>query len=182
MWGTIYAWDLPYRYDISQEKKLAAETVVLEQKFVLPDGRTIFLGPERFEAPEVLFTPDLLDVETGGLPSQIFASIAAVDVDIRPQLYGNILLTGGSSLFPGLVTRLESELKNLYLEKTLKGDRSRMDRLKMLKINDPPTRLHSVFQGGALLASIMKDKADFWISRREWEEIGPSVLKKLGPR
>lgn len=174
--------DLIIRYDISQEKKLAAETVVLEQKFVLPDGRNICLGPERFEAPEALFTPDLLDVETGGLSTQVFASIAATDVDIRQQLYGNILLTGGSSLFPGLVTRLESEIKQLYLEKTLKGDASRMDRLKALKINDPPTRLYSVFQGGALLASIMKDRDEFWISRKEWEEFGPSILKKLGPR
>lgn len=154
----------------------------MEEKFVLPDGRNIYLGPERFEAPEVLFNPELLDIETGGLANQIFASIGSTSVDIRPKLYGNILLSGGSSLFPGLVTRLESELKNLYLDRTLKGDSSRMDRLKMLKINDPPTRLYSVFQGAALLASIMKNNNDFWISRKEWEEEGPSILRKLGPR
>lgn len=169
------------RANIGDEKHLAKETTVLEEKFTLPDGRTICLGSERFEAPEAMFTTHLIDVETPGLSEQLFSSIQAVDVDLRSSLYQNILLTGGSTLFPGLTTRLDAEMKKLYLDRILKGDTSRMDRLK-LKIEDPPNRQYNVFQGGALLANIMRHNDPFWILKQEWEEKGAKVLSKLGPR
>jgi actin-related protein 2 len=35
-----------------------------------------------------------------------------------------------------------------------------------------------VFLGGAVLADIMRDKPEFWISKAEWEEHGPRIIKK----
>ncbi len=52
-----------------------------------------------------------------------------------------------------------------------------MKKLK-LKIEDPPRRKHMVFLGAAVLADIMKDKPEFWISKREWEEEGTRVLTR----
>ena len=52
-----------FRYDIEKERKLAEETTVLMEEFTLPDGQVIKVGSERFEAPEALFTPSLIDVE-----------------------------------------------------------------------------------------------------------------------
>jgi len=49
-----------------------------------------------------------------------------------------------------------------------------------IRIEDPPRRKHMVFMGGAVLASIMKDKESFWISRAEYLEKGIKVLDKLG--
>ncbi len=37
-----------------------------------------------------------------------------------------------------------------------------------------------VFLGGAVLADIMKDKTDFWMTRQEYEEKGLRVMEKLG--
>ena len=51
------------RYDIEKERKVAEETTVLMEEFTLPDGQVIKVGSERFEAPEALFTPSLIDVE-----------------------------------------------------------------------------------------------------------------------
>jgi actin-related protein 2 len=94
-------------------------------------------------------------------------------------------------MYPGLPSRLEREIKQLYLENVLKvvsltlpmtdiqGDTSRLSKFK-IRIEDPPRRKHMVFLGGAVLANVMKDRDDFWISREEYEEKGISCLKKLG--
>jgi len=49
-----------------------------------------------------------------------------------------------------------------------------------IRIEDPPRRKHMVFLGGAVLAEIMKDRDEFWMSRAEYEEQGIGVMKKLG--
>jgi actin-related protein 2 len=51
-----------------------------------------------------------------------------------------------------------------------------------VRIEDPPRRRHMVFLGGAVLANIMADKQDMWISKAEWEEQGAKALEKLGAR
>jgi len=45
---------------------------------------------------------------------------------------------------------------------------------------DPPRRKHMVFLGGSVLADIMKDRAEFWITKADYEEQGIRVLSKLG--
>lgn len=40
----------------------------------------------------------------------------------RSEFYKHIVLSGGSTMYPGLPSRLERELKQLYLERVLKGD------------------------------------------------------------
>ncbi|KAK9458016.1 actin family [Dipodascopsis uninucleata] len=168
-------------YDIELDSKLAEETTVLVESYTLPDGRTIRVGSERFEAPECLFQPHLVDVEQPGIAEFLFNTIQAADLDVRSSLYRNIVLSGGSSMYPGLPSRLEKELKQLWLTRVLNGDPARLNKFKV-RIEDPPRRRHMVFLGGAVLANIMADKDHMWISKEEWEEQGPKVLDKLGPR
>ena len=66
-----------------------------------------------------------------------------------------------------------------YLKKVLKGDESKLSKFK-LRIEYPPRRKHMVFLGGAVLADIMKDKTEFWITKEEYEAQGMDCLKKLG--
>ncbi|KAJ2396864.1 Arp2/3 complex subunit, actin nucleation center, partial [Coemansia sp. RSA 2531] len=68
--------------------------------------------------------------------------------------------------------------KQLYLQNVLNGDISRLDKFK-LQINDPPNRRHMVFLGGAVLADVMKDNASAWVTKSEWDEMGPRALDKL---
>eukprot|EP01115_Flamella_aegyptia_P006179 TRINITY_DN259_c0_g1_i1.p1 TRINITY_DN259_c0_g1~~TRINITY_DN259_c0_g1_i1.p1 ORF type:complete len:391 (+),score=205.16 TRINITY_DN259_c0_g1_i1:19-1191(+) len=164
-------------YDIDLEKRLAQDTTVLVETFTLPDGRVIRVGGERFEAPEVLFEPHLIDIEGGGMADQLFDCINKADVDTRPEFYNHIVLSGGSTMYPGLPSRLEKDIRRLYLEKVLKGDKSKLAKFKC-RIEDPPRRKHMVFLGGAVLAQIMKDKYEFWMNKKEWEEVGDQVLKK----
>ncbi|ESO90080.1 hypothetical protein LOTGIDRAFT_218116 [Lottia gigantea] len=165
-------------YDVEQEQKLALETTVLVEPYTLPDGRVIKVGGERFEAPEALFQPHLINVEGLGVAELLFQTIQSADIDLRPELYKHIVLSGGSSMYPGLPSRLEREMKQLYLEKILKGNAEKLSKFK-IKIEDPPRRKHMVFLGGSVLSDIMKDRDEFWMTRQEYEEQGIRVLDKL---
>ena len=90
--------------------------------FQLPDGRIIKLGGERFEAPEALFQPHLVNIEGQGIAELLFNTINSADLDLRSDLYKHIVLSGGSTMYPGLPSRLEREMRQLYLERVLKGD------------------------------------------------------------
>jgi len=167
-------------YDIATEQKLAQETTFLVEPYTLPDGRVIKVGGERFEASEALFQPHLINVEGQGVAELVFNAIQSAEMDMRADLYRHIVLSGGSTMYPGLPSRLEREIKQLYLERVLKGDTERLAKFK-IRIEDPPRRKDMVFIGGAVLADVMKDRDDFWMSKAEYEEKGLDVLKKLGP-
>lgn len=168
-------------YDIVTEDKLDKETTFLVEPYTLPDGRVIKVGGERFRASEALFQPHLINIEGQGIAELVFNSIRAADMDMQPDLYRHIVLSGGSTMYPGLPSRLEKEIKQLYLEKVLKGDSDRLSKFK-IRIEDPPRRKDMVFIGGAVLADVMKDRDDFWMSKAEYQEKGLDVLKKLGPQ
>lgn len=95
--------------------------------FQLPDGRVIKVGGERFAAPEALFQPHLINVEAQGIAELVFSTIQAADIDIRSELYKHIVLSGGSTMYPGLPSRLEREIKQLYLQRVLKNDTTKLN-------------------------------------------------------
>ena len=164
-------------YNTQQEKYLASETTCLVENYTLPDGRVIKMGRERFEAPEVLFQPKLVDIESKGMANVLFNVIQSADIDVRTELYKHIVLSGGSTMYPGLPSRLEKDLKELHLQEVLKGDTTKLKKQK-IRIEDPPRRKHMVFLGGAVLADIMKDKTEFWVTKQDWEEHGGRILEK----
>eukprot|EP00483_Globobulimina_turgida_P004909 UN04918 len=147
------------------------ETTTLVQPFQLPDGRIIKVGRERFEASEVLFDPDKAGVEGKGLHELLFNSVMKADIDLRPEFFKHIVLSGGTTMFAGLPSRLEKDVKELWIDNVAKGDRSRIGKFK-LKIEDPPRRKNMVFLGGSVLADIMKDQQEFWLSQKDYQEQG----------
>nr|QGN00922.1 Arp2D [Drosophila algonquin] len=165
-------------YDIEQEQRLAEETTVLMESYKLPDGRIIKFGGERFEAPEAFFRPHLIGVEGPGLAEMAFNVIQAADIDIRPQLFRHIVLSGGSTMFPGFPSRLENDMKKLFLRRVLQSDSESMSKYK-IRIQDPPTRKNMVFNGGSVLANVTMDRDDFWMSKVEYGEQGLKVLDKI---
>ncbi|EEA25648.1 Arp2/3 complex subunit, actin nucleation center [Talaromyces marneffei ATCC 18224] len=168
-------------YDLELDQRLSEDTTVLVESYTLPDGRVIRVGSERFEAPECLFQPHLVDVDQAGIAELLFNTIQGTDMDVRSSLYKAIVLSGGSSMYPGLPSRLEKELKQLWLTRVLQGNPERLNKFKV-RIEDPPRRRHMVFLGGAVLANLIADKEDMWVTKAEWQEEGVRALDKLGPR
>ncbi|CCJ29936.1 unnamed protein product [Pneumocystis jirovecii] len=167
--------------DLELDHKLSEETSVLVENYTLPDGRMIKLSSERFEAPECLFQPHLIGIEQPGISECLYNTIQSTDLDIRSSLFKSIVLSGGTSMYPGFPTRLEKELKQLWLTNALNGDPTRFNKFK-IRIEDPPRRRHMVFLGGAVLANIVKDNDNMWVTRNDWSEYGKRALEKLGPR
>jgi actin-related protein len=76
-------------------------------------AQVITIGNERFRCPEVLFSPSMVGMEANGIHDTTFNSIMKCDVDIRKDLYSNIVLSGGTTMFPGIADRMSKEITAL---------------------------------------------------------------------
>jgi len=84
--------------DFEAEEKKAKETSELEKQYELPDGQVITVGSERFRCPETLFQPSTIGSEADGIHKTTFNSIQKCDIDIRKDLYQNVVLSGGTTV------------------------------------------------------------------------------------
>lgn len=160
--------------DILEERNLAKNTTVLEEDYQLPDGSWIKVGPERFECGEVLFSPYLLGKDCDGLSEMIFKSIMNSPMDVRASLFRGMLLSGGTTMLPGISTRIQRDLRRMHKE--LRGGNSSSKII--IKVEDPPYRKHLVYIGATTLTRIYKASPESWTYKFNWEEEGPRILHK----
>merc|ERR1711981_70653 len=151
--------------DFAEEMKKAENSSDLEQQYELPDGNVITVANERFRCPEVLFQPSLIGMEQDGIHKLTFTSIMKCDVDIRKDLYANIVMSGGTTMFDKIDTRVQKEITTLAPQSMT------------IKIVAPPERKYSVWIGGSILASLSTFE-EMWVSKEEYDESGPSIVHR----
>lgn len=138
------------------------------RQYEFPTGFNTYFGPERFQVGEEFFyhSPQLV-AQNPNLPKNIPAllseSLRACDPDLRQVLMGNVVLTGGGSLFAGFADRLDNELSRNF------------SHVKIHAPGNPIERKYGGWLGGSILASLGTFH-QLWISKEEWQEHGKPIV------
>lgn len=127
----------------------------------------VILGVERFRCPEMLFQPNLIGVDQSGLDEMAGVSIRRLsckDQDLEDRLTKSILITGGSSLFPGIAERLEAGIRMI---------RPCGSPIKVFKAADP---ILDAWRGASAYASNLQFQSQTF-SRMDYYEKGEDWLR-----
>ncbi|XP_018331394.1 actin-like [Agrilus planipennis] len=135
------------------------------RKLELPGGRSVNVSSEDYTCPEALFKPSLIGLESEGIHKALRTSVMKCDYDLRKELYGNIVLSGGTTKMKGFVDRLEREIVQLVPPQV---------QIKLIKQAD---RHHASWIGGSVLASLISFK-DYCITKQQFEEQGTGIIYK----
>jgi len=167
--------------DIKETSCRVAETAVFDNSvgsvstYELQDGGSIDIGGDRLKIPEVMFNPTLCTTEEyqkeNPIHNLVFQSVNNVDSDIRRELYQNVVVTGGNTLFPGFVERLQKEMNDKVPQ---------MYKVKLIASNSSVERKFSAWIGGSILASLGSFQ-QMWMSKAEYEEHGVSLVERKCP-
>jgi actin-related protein len=148
-----------------EETKKASNSSELTVAYELPDGNIVNLNSERFRCPEVLFNPTLIGREFDGIAKTTYDSIMKCDLDVRRELYLNIVLSGGTTMYPGIGERMTKDISALA-PASMK-----------VKVAAPAERKYSVWIGGSILSSLGTFK-NMWITKEEYNETGPAIVHR----
>uniref|UniRef100_A0A7S1AUT6 Actin n=1 Tax=Noctiluca scintillans TaxID=2966 RepID=A0A7S1AUT6_NOCSC len=137
-------------------------------QYKLPDGREVTLTDERWKCPEALFNPSMAGIESQGVASIVWESISKCDIDVRRTLLNNVVLSGGSTMFPGFSERLAKDLRE-------KAPTAAQANIKVVQTRDQNQK-YAVWSGAQVFASLRGMQDDQWMTIEDYDEFGASFI------
>jgi len=153
--------------DFETEMNDFSDSTLRHMTYTFVDGKTHTLSAERIRVSEAIFKPALLGLEQLGLHHLVYESLLRCPLDIRKDLACNIILAGGSTLLPGLGSRLQAELTSL-LPQSLR-----------VQVLSSPNRAQYSWIGGSIVSSLSTFQY-LWFSKAEYEEKGTRGIHTHG--
>ncbi|KAF2737946.1 Actin/actin-like protein [Polyplosphaeria fusca] len=171
--SVVEVWPGPGRFSNGTNEEIAKAQP--GRPFEMPDGWNQVFGSERFRVAEGLFDPAaaLHDADNPipkadhCIPRLVQQAVSHVDVDARPMLLQNIVVTGGSTLLYKFNDRLNHEINTIYPS----------TRNKLIAPGPVVERKYAAWIGGSILASLGSFH-QLWISKKEYEEHGANIVEK----
>jgi actin len=121
-------------------------------EYELPDFSVIKIPARvRMGVPELFFNPQHNGLTCKSMTDLTWNSVQSCDLDVRKSLSSNIILSGGSTLYSGLASRLKSEIECLA---PVGAD---------IRIKAPEDRQFAVWNGASTLAT-MPGFSSNWIT------------------
>jgi actin-related protein len=144
---------------------MARASAWLQKSYELPDGQVITVGNERYRCPEPLFQPSLISAEAdnAGIQKTVFNSITKCENGVQKDLYANIVLSGGNTMFPGIADRMQKEMISLAPAGVT------------VNVIAPSERNNLSWIGGSVLASLDTFRS-MCITKEMYDEFGPSIV------
>merc|ERR1712203_1030356 len=142
------------RLSVTSRRSCATSPWTLSRRCPLPPPPLPWRSPTSFPGREAC-----------GIHETTYNSIVKCDVDIRKDLYANTVMSGGTTMYPGIADRMQKEITALA-PSTIK-----------IKIIAPPERKYSVWIGGSILSSLSTFQ-QMWITKQEYDECGPSIVHR----
>eukprot|EP01084_Bolivina_argentea_P038669 71509_1 len=181
----------------SEMKKPETET-----KYELPDGQVITIGNQLFRCTEALFQPHLMGKQMDGLPVLINKSVHKCNPDLKKEFLGNVVLSGGNTMFKGIEERLGKDMRRIVLLKNLvqgyvrkysknqtyddivnvaynycgvDSDAKKYAGFEKVKIISPAERRYGAWIGGSIFASL-SSFIERCVGKHEYDETGPNIV------
>lgn len=164
-------------YDYDSSLLAAGQSAVCEVS-----GKMITVDEERFRCTEILFQPQLYGDECEGIsdggyntPNRgihqaVFDSIKNCDSDICSNLYANIVLSGGTTLFSGFPERIKKEIT--ALSTTICSTK--------VEVIAEPNRMYGAWIGGSVIASL-PTFPQMLVTRDEYNDAGTDIVHRKFP-
>jgi len=130
-----------------------------------PDDQTLKMASECISVPEVLFTPKDIGIDQVGIPEAIVQAVSETPPGLHGLFYSNVVLVGGSTLFPNFKLRVQEELRKLVPSEY------------PVIVEQSELPIQTTWSGGSAFA-MTAEFSRSCVSKKEYEEHGDVICKR----
>ena len=156
-------------HDYDAELKSSQDENSEPKTYKLPGSQQIRVNKECLQCPEILFQPsnyrEKMEGNEDGIHQFTYQAIVKCERDIWPNLFKNIVLAGGCTMFEGMQARMQKEVQALAPSSLTP------------EVTSPADRKHSAWLGGAILSSMSSFESMF-IRKSEFDEEGARIVHR----